>query len=101
VCHVPGDEKTLENWGTESLPYWMCFKTADCDKRAWGAHQDDAPEPGKCAGTITPTGPVSDEDACTKCLGVTTDWRVPATGDDGLCDACRDGVAEAAAEVTQ
>ena len=110
VCHVPGDEKTLRNWGTKTLPYYMCPTTADCDERAWGVHQDDAPQPeaGKCAGTITPTGPVFDEDACTKCLSITTDWRVPATGEDGLCDACREGetpaaetTAEETAEVSQ
>jgi hypothetical protein len=45
VCHTQGDEKTLRNWGTESLPYWMCTTTAECDERAWGAHREADPEP--------------------------------------------------------
>ena len=35
VCHIPGTEETLENWG-EYSPYWMCVvtETRECDKRA-------------------------------------------------------------------
>ena len=40
VCHITGDEKTLENWG-EYSPYWMCKKTRECDKRA-GIVRDEA-----------------------------------------------------------
>jgi len=48
VCHIPGDDKTLKNWG-EYSPYWMCKETPECDARALEAHrkvhQDDAPQP--------------------------------------------------------
>jgi hypothetical protein len=33
VCHIPLDEKTMKNHGTEKLPYWMCKKTPECDGR--------------------------------------------------------------------
>ena len=42
VCHIPGDDKTLENWG-EYSPYYMCIETPtrECDKRA-GIVRDEA-----------------------------------------------------------
>ena len=42
VCHTPGDDTTLKNFG-DWVPYYLCIQTPDreCDKRA-GIIRDEA-----------------------------------------------------------